>query len=462
MQPTKAKRHSLTAIQWAINLIIMIGIALFFYRLNRITGYTGDDYLYHFVYDGEWPTRHLHAIHNIADWIQSTINQTQLWNGRFVAQSLVQLFMQFPKTIFNIANTFIFILVGLIINLIIRKKFSAIRPLALLVTYCALFYFLPDFGRAVLWLSGSFNYLWMAVIYLGYFWFLRWQYVPSQPSANFNFLITVLAFLVGVTNENIAPVMVALTYIYYVKSKNQRFRRAAYPCMFSTTVGFLILITHNKGEAAAENGRKFQIVNILKQFFEFDGLLFFIAVILTIIIAIQCRQKMHQELLAMIALITGALLSIGALLLSPQVPPRTYFGSVLFLITACLIGIDAVLQVKTHSWVVMACCAVTMSGIAGQRYAEIYPQLLSNYARFYTVQKAVQQAHQKHQKVIYVPGMNPACRYSAYYKTAYLMPGNERNLPWENIWMAKYYGLKAVILDNRTPIKKLPKDLYYR
>ena len=163
-----------------------------------------------------------------------------------------------------------------------------------------MFYFLPDFGRAVLWLSGSFNYLWMAVIYLGYFWFLRWQYVPSKPSANFNFWIIVLAFLVGVTNENIAPVMVVLTYIYYSKSKNDYFRKLAYPCMFSTTAGFIILITHNNGEAAAENGQKFQIATILKQFFQFDGLLFLITMILIIVIATQNRQKKRQDLLAMI------------------------------------------------------------------------------------------------------------------------------------------------------------------
>lgn len=45
-----------------------------------------------------------------------------MWNGRFIAQGLVQLFMQFPKEIFNIANTIAFIAVGLLINLLVRRQ----------------------------------------------------------------------------------------------------------------------------------------------------------------------------------------------------------------------------------------------------------------------------------------------------------------------------------------------------
>ena len=138
-------------INWIINIGIISIISICFYRLNQITGYAGDDFLYH----GEC----ISAIHNVFEWIQSVINQTQMWNGRFIAQGLVQLFMQFPKEIFNIANPIAFIAVGLLINLLVRRKIREVNPIYLLLTYCTMFYFLPDFGRAVLWLSGSFNYL---------------------------------------------------------------------------------------------------------------------------------------------------------------------------------------------------------------------------------------------------------------------------------------------------------------
>lgn len=139
MQLIKRKFHLfIQAINWIINIGIISIISICFYRLNQITGYAGDDFLYHFLYHGEWPTKHISAIHNVFEWIQSVINQTQMWNGRFIAQGLVQLFMQFPKEIFNIANTIAFIAVGLLINLLVRRRIRDVNPIYLLLTYCAM------------------------------------------------------------------------------------------------------------------------------------------------------------------------------------------------------------------------------------------------------------------------------------------------------------------------------------
>lgn len=137
-----------------------------------------------------------------------------MWNGRFVT-------------------------VSLLINLLVRRRIQDMSLIHLLATYCAMFYFLPDFGRAVLWLSGSFNYLWMPLIYLGYFWFwfLRWQYLPQTHTGVFTFFIILLAFLTGATNENIGPLFVILTYFYYVCSDNPRVKQYTYPCTFSCLAG---------------------------------------------------------------------------------------------------------------------------------------------------------------------------------------------------------------------------------
>lgn len=147
MQLIKRKLHLfIQAINWIINIGIISIISIFFYRLNQITGYAGDDFLYHFLYHGEC----ISAIHNVFEWIQSVINQTQMWNGRFIAQGLVQLFMQFPKEIFNIANTIAFIAVGLLINLLVRRRIRDVNPIYLLLTYCVfptldgLFYGFPE------------------------------------------------------------------------------------------------------------------------------------------------------------------------------------------------------------------------------------------------------------------------------------------------------------------------------
>lgn len=385
-----------------------------------------------------------------------------MWNGRFVAHGLVQLFMQFPKEVFNIANTVTFILVGLLINLIARKRVQEVNPIYLLGTYCAMFFFLPDFGRAVLWLSGSFNYLWMAVLYLGYFWFLRWQYLPKKHMGIFTTFMIILAFLVGATNENIGPVFLVITYFYYVCSKNPRIKQYTYPCTFSCLAGFILLLTHNTGEAASEKGSTFQIGTIIHGLVKYDGILLAIAVSLILILSFQNhfrRIDLNSDIMIVGVLTAGALASIGALILSPQIPPRTYFGSVVLLITACLVGLNRLIQLTKLTWVIPVVCTLMISLVAFQRYSKIYPKLLSNYSRFYTAEQAALDAKKHHQKNIYVPGMNYACSYSAYNETAYLEAGSNPNTLWENTWMAKYYGLKRVYVDNQVPTKKIPESL---
>lgn len=85
--------------------------------MNKLIGFIGDDFLYHFQYNGEWPATQLKSVHNIWDLLVSVVVHTQTWNGRFVGDFFVQALMQFPKIVFNFANSLVFIVVGLLINL---------------------------------------------------------------------------------------------------------------------------------------------------------------------------------------------------------------------------------------------------------------------------------------------------------------------------------------------------------
>ena len=54
----------LSALVLCINFIFIL-------NLNRFSGYTGDDFLYHFVYTGAWPSQNLREYHNLWDWISA-------------------------------------------------------------------------------------------------------------------------------------------------------------------------------------------------------------------------------------------------------------------------------------------------------------------------------------------------------------------------------------------------------
>ncbi len=58
------------------------------------------------------------------------IGKHEIWNGRFVAHSLVQFFMQFDKPIFDIFNSIAFIIIGML-ALLVESQFRILRKLAL-------------------------------------------------------------------------------------------------------------------------------------------------------------------------------------------------------------------------------------------------------------------------------------------------------------------------------------------
>ncbi len=70
-------------------LVLSAGILcinfIFILNLNRFSGYTGDDFLYHFVYTGAWPSQQLREYHNLWDWISAVHTHMLIWNARMTS-----------------------------------------------------------------------------------------------------------------------------------------------------------------------------------------------------------------------------------------------------------------------------------------------------------------------------------------------------------------------------------------
>ena len=140
-------------------VIVSALIFVFLFVLNCLTPYHVDDFVYHFRFDNSEPLEH------IADIIPSMAAHAQLFNGRLVVHSLVQLFELLPKPVFNIVNAGMFVLLILLMERFIffGKTGSALH---ILLIFCAVFVLMPVFGEVCLWLDGSVNYLWAIVFNL--------------------------------------------------------------------------------------------------------------------------------------------------------------------------------------------------------------------------------------------------------------------------------------------------------
>ena len=154
-----------------------------------------------------------------SELIKQQVEYHMTWSGRDVAHMLLRISFCFPKWVFNIINSIMFISLTLLIYLNVEKdkKYD-------LVSYGLIVLILWFFGisldQTILWVSGSCNYLWTAVIVLGFITVYRLKLnntdtVSSKREKTVTALLTTAMFLLGLlagwSNENTSGGAILLT-----------------------------------------------------------------------------------------------------------------------------------------------------------------------------------------------------------------------------------------------------------
>lgn len=201
------QRNKLQYVIYSMIAFVMIFI------LNKMTFYTADDYTYRFIYKSSHPYPGLQKIHGVKSIIESQISHYQLWNGRFVAHSIVQFFMQYNKFIFDICNSLAFLGLAILIFKIVSKLCAVkVKGSIYLLILLLLWMLLPELGKTILWVSGSGNYLWTALFYVGFLLFILYEKTTNFLSIT---VALILGFLAGATNENSGPAIILMAGLFF-------------------------------------------------------------------------------------------------------------------------------------------------------------------------------------------------------------------------------------------------------
>lgn len=423
-------------INW-LGIIIVISITgLFFWHLNQITGYAGNDFLNHFVYVSEWPSHHTQVINNFIKWCHSLVNHTLIWNGLFVSQGLAQTLMLFPKSVFNIINTVIFLTIGIIINALVYpiKKLNA---LILGITYLLLWFCLPDWGQNILWLTGATYALWPALLCLLYLLPLRWQYHPHHLKL-FTILMMGLSFLVGASSLNMGPTLVIITYLYFRFTPRQATSRIYQYCsMWTMMIGSFIMLIHSID--TVHN----QLQALITLTFKYDSLLIIIFIAALLIIT-NSSFKMNIVLKNAYLMALAAMLGLSLLCFSNQLNSRDWFIPTILLLVACYDLLKILLQQfdQQIKLLIFTSGLVALSEFSLVSYYHANTNIAQSYQCFITAQQIINNDRKHHQLNCIVPPMN-ACTtpYNTYYQVDYLQKSANG---WVNEWMAKFYHVKKI------------------
>ncbi|AQP53898.1 hypothetical protein BW732_06485 [Vagococcus penaei] len=421
-------------------------LILFFFLLlllNNLTFFTSDDYIYHYVYKEPFPTEHLEKISGWQSIIRSKIRHYTVWNGRFVAHSILQFFMQFNKAIFNIFNSLAFLAVAILI-LGITKSTNRLKNKNLLTLQILLllWLFIPEFGKTVLWMSGSANYLWTSLIYLGFLLFNLQSYQTNLLTLTVSII---LGFLSGATNENSGPtiIIIAILLLFWSLLNNKKISVWRITGILSSSLGFMLMM---KSPGSLKRGAMDITPEILIQHFKMitqltlSQFIYLYIMIISLIIYLVLTKKMKKtNIYYLTILLIGYFSSIYSLILSPEVPLRTLFISSMLLIIILAYLLNMCYQIiKLQLFGTFLILLVS-----GFIYFKAFSDIAIN-TREVNQQLNILKKSSPNDSVVLKRLTPSKSLYNPYNGTANLHPSKNA---WFNVWMAKYFGVKSIVGD---------------
>lgn len=342
--------------------ILFVAGLLCIWKTQRAVPIMMDDEWYSTVLSSEAPLSSLHDI------VQAQIWHYLNWGGRTVAHTIDQLILLgLNEPAADALNVFMILLLAWIINAVMhirREHFFAFFTLTLGFLHALN----ANWKMSMYWQTGACNYLYTTVLILAYLWiYLKaLESSPETPSKQGLFvsllkavMLLILGLLCGWTNENMGPAVWVLTLLIILLCK--RAKKPIPLWMFSGNVGCLagsVLMICAPGnsvrslEVASNNyGAVWQlflrIYGVCKGVWEylFPALLVTALALFVNLCLLKGSLRQKEGILVL-----GALLSWGAMILSPHYPDRAAFGTMCFLLCLLMSQAQAILSALTDKW----------------------------------------------------------------------------------------------------------------
>lgn len=435
--------------------LILLLTGSMMYILNKYTHFTSDDFRYHYMYESFLPEPNVQRIQSFSDIVKSMYNHYNMWGGRITAHTLVQFILMFDKQVFNIINSLAY--VGLIVLIYLHCNVSRKINIPLLLGIIfSLWFFIPQFGLTVLWVSGAGNYLWCTIIILLFLLPYRRYYEDTSLVKDniFNFVLMIfIGILAGWTNENTGGAMILLTmlFAFYFKFKNIKIPKWAFSGFFASCIGFVFLAL-SPGNNARKAYLTKKTVNLVDNFLNVVGtsftLMFGLTILLLLILSFflivnnNNRDLISKNMFLAFIYVFSALAGIIVLIFSPQIPARTWFGPIVFFIIAIGTLFANIDLSYTSLKPILVIGLIAFSIKYVNEYTIAYKDIEKTYKSINAQISIIEDEKAKGNLDIVVndlPKRNS--QYNAFKGTRYLFEDKDA---WLNQWMAKYYDINSI------------------
>lgn len=332
-----------------------------------------------FMMDDLWYSTNLatgEALRGIGDIVESQIWHFLHWGGRCMTHAVLQMTLMCPQHLVDLLNLGMTILLGYMICTLGECR----RPMWFLAASSLLISLNANVKMSMFWQAGVVNYVYSSIWILMFLWvYIRQMEIPEASKLPLAELwIFPLGLLAGWSNENMGPVCfltAAAAMAYIGRGKKGRIRIWMWEGAVASLLGSILVI------AAPGNFSRSSVIEyegvadilgerLLSMMRAGTKYLFPSAVMVVLsfwLYVIYAKGKVH---IGQWVLLATAILSFGAMVLSPHYPDRATFGTMAVCITLSLSLLSDALQLRPQLRPYIAAAGGGIWVYALQRLAE--------------------------------------------------------------------------------------------
>lgn len=348
---------------WIMSGIMMAASVLVMYMTHRKVPFMMDDLWYSTMLSDDSP------ITSLGDIIKSQIWHYHNWGGRSMAHGILQFTLLAGEQTADILNVGATLLLAWVVCMTAGQKKLPFFPAAMGMTLGLN----ANWKMSMFWQAGAANYLYMTVFILLYvFCYLRelsddGEVLNTKPLPGITFWMIPLGILTGWSNENMGPAVWILSLLVILDNLKKKKRIAPWMllgslfCLFGSIM--LIAAPGNFVRSSEAGDSQYGLLwrCYLRMYAESKALLEYLFPVLLVLglvlIVGRCALKISLGR-RNAALLFTALMSWGAMILSPHYPDRAAFGTMLLLICVILSMAGKIVQQRQDLSLPLFCGAV--------------------------------------------------------------------------------------------------------
>lgn len=424
-----------------ISIMLYGFIFLLMFACNLLTPYMADDFGYRLSFVTREP------LTSVMDIFPSMVVHTKGMNGRLSAHFLVQLFMLYPRIVFDLVNAGMFCLM---IWLISGYASNERNNLLTMVVFCAVWLYEPAFAQVNLWQDGAANYLWSAVFVLLYLKPFVRMYLQRTALIQGGFskvLFLLFSFFVGSYSETGSAAAICMAFLLCVLSAWRDIHRVDRYAAISVVVTVLGYISIYLSPAQWVNkSAKMSLFVLLRnldiatQMYQSFGILVAATAVL-LVINVCIATPVKTKMLAGVFII-GSLAANYIMIVAAYYPERSAVCTFTFLVTASAVLLQPVLQ--SDQWKTVAVSALVVlilttipAVISGTRAVS------TTYLALRENERTIYESRDNGIMHVEIPMVRSGSKYSPVYDMKYL--DAEDRYSWPNVYMSKYYGVESIL-----------------